>query len=205
MNKRKIDIFTFCKEKKNMKIKYIIIAIIFLGCSCEDASVTGFVIADDIETPTSDNSSTTETVEENPTLLIQPQILIPIKPVDDNTNETDASQQSQVLPVATSIEATDEDANVTETTIQDNDETISATDVSEVFSEKLPVDDSDNSTTTETVEENPQILMQPLILTAQKSIDDNSNESDSSQQPQVLPVLTSVKTTDENLSELIFN
>jgi len=180
-----------------MKIHYIIIAIVLLGCSHEDGSVTGFVILDGIETPTSGNSSATDTVEEKPTLLIQPRILIPIKPVNDNTNETDASQQPQVLPVATSIEATDEDANATETTIQDNDETISETDVSEVF--------SDNSTTTETIEEKPTLLLQPRILTAKKPVDDNANESDSSQPAQVSSVLTSVNTTDENLSELILN
>jgi hypothetical protein len=195
-----------------MKIKYIIVAIVLLGCSHEDTSVTGYVIAEGIGTPAldsppvlsetslvddSDNSSTTETVEAQPTFLIQPRLLIPQNLLNNNTNQSDVAPQPQVLPVATSIDATDVDTNDTETTVQDDDETITPTDVPEVVFDEPPVDGSDNSSTTETTEDNPVILVKPLILTAPKPVNNNANESNSLQTPQVSPVT--------NSSELILN
>jgi len=189
-----------------MKIKYIIVAIVLLGCSHEDTSVTGYVIAEGIGTPAldsppvlsettplddSDNSSTIETVEEQPTFLIHPQLLIPENLVDDNTNQSDVAPQPQVLSVATSIDATDADANDAETTVQDDDETVTPTDLSEVVFDEPPVDGSDNSSTTETTEDNPIILAKPLILTAPEPVNNNPNESNSLQTTQVPPVTNS--------------
>jgi hypothetical protein len=88
-----------------MKIQYLIIAIVLLGCSPEDARVTGFIILNKNETvsalPVNDSDNSSAIVREKPTLLVYPQMLVAKTSVDDNANESTSSKRPIVLPILT--------------------------------------------------------------------------------------------------------
>ncbi len=92
-----------------MKVHYILAAIVFLACSCEEGVVTGIaVLGIDEAVPVAETVKATETDFARPILAIQPPLLIEPTPVDGS----ESAKQPEILPMATSIRTMNGDKTV---------------------------------------------------------------------------------------------